>query len=150
MGASTGNMLVDNLNSLENIFLHCPKLIATHCESSPIIDKNFAAAKAKYGDNIPLEMHTEIRSRECCIESSTLAINLAKNYGSRLHVLHLTTKEEVDFFLTAVMWLDKSITAEVCIHHMLYSKKDYATKKGFIKCNPSIKEESDRLLLLKQ
>jgi|TARA_B100001059_G_scaffold51628_1_gene45206 dihydroorotase len=148
MGASTGNMLVDNLQSLENIFLHCPKLIATHCESSPIIDKNFKAAKEKYGDNIPLEMHTEIRSRECCIESSTLAVNLAKNFGSRLHVLHLTTKDEIDFFSNSDNVSGKSITAEVCIHHMLYSKKDYATKKGFIKCNPSIKEESDRLALI--
>jgi dihydroorotase len=148
MGASTGNMLVDNLNSLEDIFLHCPKLIATHCESSPIIDRNLKAAKEKYGDDIPLEMHTEIRSRECCIESSTLAVNLAKNNGSRLHVLHLTTKDEIDFFSNSSNVAGKSITAEVCIHHMLYSKKDYATKKGFIKCNPSIKEESDRIALI--
>ena len=148
MGASTGNMLVDNLQSLENIFLHCPKLIATHCEDSPIIDRNFKAAKEKYGDNIPLEMHTEIRSRECCTKSSTLAINLARKYGSRLHVLHLTTKDEVDFFSNDNNVSNKLITAEVCIHHMLYSKKDYARKKGFIKCNPSIKEESDRLALI--
>ena len=147
MGASTGNMLVDNLNSLEEIFIHSPKLIATHCESSPIIDRNFKIAKEKYGDNIPLEMHSEIRSRECCVESSTLAINLAKNFGSRLHVLHLTTKDEIDFFSNGNVE-NKSITAEVCIHHLLYSKEDYATKKGFIKCNPSIKNESDKLALI--
>ena len=147
MGASTGNMLVDNLESLEKIFIHSPKLIATHCESSPIIDKNFKAAKEKFGDNIPIEMHSEIRSRECCIESSSLAINLAKNFGSRLHVLHLTTRDELNFFSDNYIE-NKSITAEVCIHHMLYSEKDYKLKKGFIKCNPSIKEEKDRLALI--
>lgn len=147
MGASTGNMLVDDPKALEQIFIHAPKLIATHCESSPIIDKNFQIAKEKYGDNIPLEMHTQIRSRECCIESSSLAINLAKNFGSRLHVLHLTTRDELDFFSNNYVE-NKSITAEVCIHHMLYSEKDYARKKGFIKCNPSIKEEADRLALI--
>jgi dihydroorotase len=92
-------------------------------------------------------MHSEIRSRECCVESSTLAINLAKNFGSRLHVLHLTTKDEIDFFSNSNV-KNKSITAEVCIHHLLYSKEDYATKKGFIKCNPSIKNESDKLALI--
>ena len=147
MGASTGNMLVDDPKALEQIFIHAPKLIATHCESSPIIDKNFQIAKEKYGDNIPLEKHTQIRSRECCIESSSLAINLAKNFGSRLHVLHLTTRDELDFFSNNYVE-NKSITAEVCIHHMLYSEKDYARKKGFIKCNPSIKEEADRLALI--
>ena len=147
MGASTGNMLVDDPKALEQIFIHAPKLIATHCESSPIIDKNFQIAKEKYGDNIPLEMHTQIRSRECCIESSSLAINLAKNFGSCLHVLHLTTRDELDFFSNNYVE-NKSITAEVCIHHMLYSEKDYARKKGFIKCNPSIKEEADRLALI--
>ncbi len=147
MGASTGNMLVDNLESLEKIFIHSPKLIATHCESSPIIDKNFKIAKEKYGDDIPIEMHAEIRSRECCIESSSLAIGLAKDFGSRLHVLHLTTKDELAFFSDNHVQ-NKSITAEVCIHHMLYSKKDYATKAGFIKCNPSIKDESDKLALI--
>ena len=147
MGASTGNMLVDDPKALEQIFIHAPKLIATHCESSPIIDKNFQIAKEKYGDNIPLEMHTQIRSRECCIESSSLAINLAKNFGSRLHVLHLTTRDELDFFSNNYVE-NKSITAEVCIHHMLFSEKDYARKKGFIKCNPSIKEEADRLALI--
>ena len=147
MGASTGNMLVDDPKALEQIFIHAPKLIATHCESSPIIDKNFQIAKEKYGDIIPLEMHTQIRSRECCIESSSLAINLAKNFGSRLHVLHLTTRDELDFFSNNYVE-NKSITAEVCIHHMLYSEKDYARKKGFIKCNPSIKEEADRLALI--
>ena len=138
MGASTGNMLVDNMKSLEEIFLHSPKLIATHCENSPIINKNFEKAKEKYGENIPIELHAEIRSREACIASSSLAINLAKNFGSRLHVLHLTTKEEIDFFSDNYVQ-NKSITAEVCIHHLLYSKKDYASKAGFIKCNPSIK-----------
>ena len=147
MGASTGNMLVDDPKALEQIFIHAPKLIATHCESSPIIDKNFQISKEKYGDNIQLEMHTQIRSRECCIESSSLAINLAKNFGSRLHVLHLTTRDELDFFSNNYVE-NKSITAEVCIHHMLYSEKDYARKKGFIKCNPSIKEEADRLALI--
>ena len=147
MGASTGNMLVDNLKSLEKIFIHSPKLIATHCESSPIIDKNFKAAKEKFGDNIPIEMHAEIRNRECCIESSSLAINLAKNFGSRLHVLHLTTKDEIKFFSDNYIQ-NKSITGEVCIHHLLYSKKDYSNKKGFIMCNPSIKDESDRVALI--
>ena len=144
MGASTGNMLVDNLNSLEEIFIHCPKLIATHCESSPIIDKNLKAAKEKYGDDIPLEMHTEIRSRECCIESSTLAVNLARNFGSRLHVLHLTTKDEIDFFSNAANVAGKSITAEVCIHHLWFSDQDYQEKGTHIKWNPAVKTAKDR------
>ena len=147
MGSSTGNMLVDDLNALENIFMHAPSLIATHCESSPIIDKNYEIYKEKYGEDIPIKYHPEIRSRESCYESSLLATNLAKKHNSRLHVLHLTTKDELSLFSLGDL-KDKKITGEVCIHHLLYSDKDYEKKGTFIKCNPSIKTENDRMSLV--
>tara|TARA_B100000287_G_scaffold435617_1_gene504975 strand:- start:6383 stop:7711 length:1329 start_codon:yes stop_codon:yes gene_type:complete len=147
MGSSTGNMLVDDLNTLENIFMHAPSLIATHCESSPIIDKNYEKYKEKYGEDIPIEYHPEIRSRESCYESSLLATNLAKKHNSRLHVLHLTTKDELSLFSLGDL-KDKKITGEVCVHHLLYSDKDYEKKGTFIKCNPSIKTEDDRKSLV--
>ncbi|MEP6647496.1 MAG: dihydroorotase [Saprospiraceae bacterium] len=147
MGSSTGNMLVDNMTTLENIFSRCPTLIATHCEDEATIHANLDLAKAKYGTAIPPSAHAWIRSREACYKSSSLAVELAKKYNSRLHVLHITTKEEVELFDQGNI-VDKRITAEACVHHMYYSEKDYIELGNQIKCNPSIKAEEDRKAIL--
>lgn len=147
MGASTGNILVDDPKALEAIFEHAQIQIVTHCEDSPMIDQNILRYKEQYGLDAPPHLHAEIRSREACYKSSSYAIGLAKRHGSRLHVLHLTTEEELSLFSTGEV-ADKKITAEVCIHHLWFSKKDYETFGNLIKCNPSVKEESDRLALI--
>ena len=148
MGASTGNMLVNNLETLEGFFRDSPLLIVTHCEDTPMIAENENKAREKYGENVPMDLHPEIRSREACFKSSELAVSLAKKYNSRLHVLHLTTAEEMVHFDNTIPLEEKRITAEVCAHHLFFSRKDYADKGARIKCNPAIKEESDRLKLL--
>lgn len=148
MGASTGNMLVNNLETLEGFFRDSPLLIVTHCEDTPMIAENENKAREKYGENVPMNLHPEIRSREACLKSSELAVSLAKKYNSRLHVLHLTTAEEMVHFDNTIPLEEKRITAEVCAHHLFFSHKDYADKGARIKCNPAIKEESDRLKLL--
>ncbi|MEJ2529867.1 MAG: dihydroorotase [Gammaproteobacteria bacterium] len=143
MGASTGNMLVDREESLEKIFRDAPVLVATHCEDSPTIKRNEDEMRAKYGDDIPISMHPLIRSEEACYLSSSLAVELAKRHGTRLHVLHLTTAREMGLFEDKPLD-EKRITAEVCVHHLFFSDKDYALKGAFIKCNPAIKKSSDR------
>ena len=150
MGASTGNMLVDNRETLEGFFKNCPILIATHCEDTPMITANETAYKEKYGDNVPFELHVEIRSREACIKSSTLAVELAKKYNSKLHVLHITTADELGLFTgnKDKALKDKRITAEVCAHHLFFSKTDYLARGALIKCNPSVKELADKQALL--
>ncbi|MFV9931538.1 MAG: dihydroorotase [Francisella endosymbiont of Hyalomma asiaticum] len=148
MGASTGNMLVNNIETLEGFFRDSPLLIVTHCEDTPMIAENENKAREKYGENVPMDLHPEIRSREACFKSSELAVSLAKKYNSRLHVLHLTTAEEMVHFDNTIPLEEKRITAEVCAHHLFFSRKDYADKGARIKCNPAIKEESDRLKLL--
>ena len=148
MGASTGNMLVNNIETLEGFFRDSPLLIVTHCEDASIIAENENKAREKYGENVPMDLHPEIRSREACFQSSELAVSLAKKYSSRLHVLHLTTAEEMVHFDNTIPLEEKRITAEVCAHHLFFSRKDYADKGVRIKCNPAIKEESDRLKLL--
>ena len=149
MGASTGNMLVNNPETLEGFFANSPLLIVTHCEDTPMITIEENKAREKYGENVPFDMHADIRSREACFKSSDLAVSLAKKHNSRLHVLHLTTAEEMVHFSNDLPLEQKRITAEVCAHHLFFSRKDYATKGSLIKCNPAIKEESDRLTLLK-
>lgn len=147
MGASTGDMLVDNEKTLEDIFHYAPVNIVTHCENTPRIlekEKEFAD---KYGDDVAPEHHPYIRDEESCYLSSSLATSLAKKYDSNLHVLHLTTEKEMSLF-TAGDIDNKKITAEVCVHHLFFSEKDYENKGNFIKCNPSIKKESDRLALI--
>ena len=147
MGASTGDMLVDNEKTLEDIFNYAPVNIVTHCENTPRIlekEKEFAD---KYGENVAPKHHPYIRDEESCYLSSSLATNLAKKYDSNLHVLHLTTEKEMSLF-TAGDIDNKKITAEVCVHHLFFSEKDYEKKGNFIKCNPSIKKESDRLALI--
>ncbi len=148
MGSSTGNMLVDDPEVLAGIFEHSPVLIATHCEDTPMITENEKAAFEKYGEDVPMEEHAEIRSREACIKSSSLAVKLAKEHGSNLHVLHLTTKEELALFTQGEID-NKKITAEVCVHHLSFDKRDYATLGSQIKCNPSVKLKEDRQALIK-
>ncbi len=143
MGASTGNMLVDEAKTLEGIFRDAPALIATHCENTPMILANEEKARAQYGDAVPFNLHGEIRSREACYASSSLAIGLAKQFNAQLHVLHLTTKEELDLF-TAGDLANKRITAEACVHHLWFTDADYDHLGALIKCNPAIKTQADR------
>lgn len=147
MGASTGNMLVDDPDTLEQIFTHSPTIVATHCEDSPTIDDNTRRFQAIHGENIPMALHPAIRSENACYQSTALAVNLARACNTRLHVLHLSTAKELEFFSSKP--LDgKRITAEVCVHHLLFSGTDYADKGTLIKCNPAIKTEVDRQQLL--
>ena len=143
MGASTGNMLVDNPETLDGIFASTPLVIATHCEDTPTILANEARARARYGDDIPFEVHPEIRSEEACWKSSSMAVELAKRHGSRLHVLHLTTAREMALFETGPIE-DKRITAEVCVHHLHFDASAYGEQGAEIKCNPAIKQTADR------
>lgn len=147
MGSSTGNMLVDNVDSLKAIFSSTQMLIATHCEDEEIIRSNTAAFVAKYGEDIPMSAHPEIRNHEACYKSSSLAVSLAKEYGSRLHILHLTTADELQLFRNDIALSEKKITAEVCVHHLSFNSSDYEQLGSLIKCNPAIKSENDRLAL---
>ena len=143
MGASTGNLLVNDDNALESIFAGAQTVVVTHCEDSPTIYANEDEYKAKYGDDIPMYLHPEIRSAEACYMSSLKATNLAKKHGTQLHVLHLTTEKELEFFQAGEID-DKQITVEVCAHHLFFSQLDYEQRGGFIKCNPAIKRPEDR------
>lgn len=150
MGASTGNMLVNNAQTLEGIFQHSPVLIATHCEDSPMIKINEDAAKAQYGEHIPMHLHGEIRSREACLASSSLATELAIKYQSRLHVLHITTADELHLFTSGKSLAElknANITAEVCVHHLFFNDNDYHRLGSQIKCNPAVKTINDQLAL---
>ena len=145
MGSSTGNMLVDNEQTLENLFSQVsPMLIATHCEDEATVRRNLEEAKAKYGEQIPVEMHPLIRSEEACYLSSSMAVRLAKKFGTRLHILHISTAKELELFENNIPLESKRITAEACIHHLWFSDKDYAEKGNFIKWNPAVKTEQDR------
>lgn len=147
MGSSTGNMLVDNEKTLESIFSKAPTLVATHCESEEIIQKNLTKYKAKYGE-LTIEMHPLIRSAEACYTSSKHAVELAKKHNTRLHILHISTAKEVELFSTEPL-SDKRITAEACIHHLWFSDEDYKEKGNFIKWNPAVKTTTDREAILK-
>ena len=149
MGSSTGNMLVDNKQTLSQIFKNSSLLIATHCEDEHTIRKNTAIFKAKYGENIPFEMHPIIRSEESCYLSSSLAVELAKKYESRLHVLHISTAKELGLFNNDKSIRNKKITAECCIHHLWFNDSKYFDKKSLIKWNPAVKSEDDRKALIK-
>lgn len=144
MGSSTGNMLVDNEKTLENIFSKAPILVATHCEDEATIRHNLAEFKAKYGDDLTIEMHPLIRSAEACYKSSSLAVELAKAYQTRLHILHISTAKEIALFDNTIPLAAKKITAEACVHHLWFNDKDYATKGNFIKWNPAVKTEEDQ------
>lgn len=149
MGSSTGNMLVDNQKTLENIFENSPTLIATHCESEEIIQANTAKAKTKYGKDVPMSEHPIIRSAEACYASSSFAVDLAKKKGARLHILHISTAKELELFRNDIPLKEKKITAEACVHHLWFSDQDYAEKGSFIKWNPAVKTASDRDAILK-
>lgn len=143
MGSSTGNMLVDDPGVLEKLFSRTPMLIATHCEDESTVRSNIEAAKEKYGEAIPPAAHPWIRSREACFISSSFAVGLAKKYNSRLHVLHITTAEEVKLFDPGPVG-SKRITAEACVHHMHFTDMDYLRLGNLIKCNPAIKTKNDK------
>jgi dihydroorotase len=147
MGASTGNMLVDNPDTLEQIFTHSPTIVATHCEDSPTIAENTRLFRAIYGENIPIALHPAIRSEAACYMSTALAVDLARRCNTRLHVLHLSTAKELAL-LSSMPLEAKRISAEVCVHHLRFSETDYRDKGSLIKCNPAIKTEADRRRLL--
>lgn len=149
MGSSTGNMLVDNCTTLENIFSKCKMLIATHCEDEATVRANMEKFKGKYGEDIPVECHPQIRSAEACYKSSAQAVDLAKKYNSRLHILHISTAKELELFDSKTPLKQKRITAEVCVHHLWFSEEDYKIKGNLIKWNPAIKSKADRDALLK-
>jgi dihydroorotase len=148
MGASTGDMLVDDPAALERIFEHAPVMVVTHCEHSPTIWDNEARARAEYGDSVPMSEHPTIRSAAACLKSSSIAVELARRFDALLHVLHLTTALEMALFSKAHR-SDKRITAEVCVHHLWFDESRYEDLGTRIKCNPAIKAASDRTTLVK-
>ena len=147
MGSSTGNMLVDEPTVLDALFRECKMLIATHCEDEATIRANAAKAKEQYGEDVPIEMHPIIRNVEGCYKSSSFAVNLAKKYGTRLHILHISTKDELELFEPGPI-AGKHITSEVCVHHLYFNADDYATKGTQVKCNPAVKGEEHRSALM--
>lgn len=149
LGSSTGDMLVDNEEQLDNVFAKVKTLIAVHAEDDPMIKRNVEEYRAKYGDDMPADYHGLIRSREACYASSSKAIARAKKFGTRLHVFHISTADELELFDNSVPLREKKITAEVCIHHLWFSDADYKTKGNFIKWNPSVKTANDREALWK-
>ncbi|MEL6661053.1 MAG: dihydroorotase [Bacteroidota bacterium] len=148
MGSSTGNMLVDNEKTLDNLFSKVPMLIATHCEDEATIRQNLEKAKAAYGEDIPIEMHPIIRNVEGCYKSSSMAVELAKKHGTRLHILHISTKDELELFRNDIPLSEKRITAEVCVHHLFFKSSDYADKGVRIKWNPAVKGQEHQEALL--
>jgi dihydroorotase len=147
MGSSTGNMLVDNETALREIFRNVKVPVACHCEEESIVRRNLEAARAEYGEKIPPDMHPRIRSREACFVSSSKAVALAREYGTRLHILHLSTAEETKLFDNSIPLADKHITGEVCVHHLWFDDTAYDTRGNFIKWNPAIKTAFDRKAL---
>lgn len=144
MGSSTGDMLVNNPESLEAIFRECKLLIATHCEDDPMIKSKMEWFKSQFGDNLKAIHHPLIRSREACYKSSSYAVSLAEKYNTRLHILHISTKEELSLFRNDIPLNEKRITSEACIHHLWFSDEDYEAKGNFIKWNPAVKTSVDR------
>lgn len=143
-GSSTGNMLVDNPEVLEQIFKECKMLIAIHSENDNIIKANLEGFKAIYGEDIPVKFHPKIRSEEACYDASSRAVAMAKKYGTKLHILHISTAKELELFDNSIPLEEKRVTAEACIHHMWFSEEDYATKGNLIKWNPAVKTANDR------
>ena len=143
MGASTGNMLVDQMDTLKNIFANAGMLIATHCEDQNIISANAAAYKEKYGEDPDIKYHPAIRSEEACYQSSSLAVQLAKETGARLHIMHISTAKELELLENKPI-AEKNITAEACVSHLFFCDEEYETCGARIKCNPAIKFKKDR------
>ena len=148
MGSSTGNMLVDQPKALHTLFSEIPILISTHCEDEQTIKRNEATFLAAYGEDIPISCHPEIRSVEACLLSSELAVSLAKSYGTRLHILHISTSDELYLFDNNIPLKEKKITSEVCVHHLYFNANDYDSLGSLIKCNPAIKSEEHQKALL--
>jgi len=148
MGSSTGNMLVDNENALKELFSKAAIPITAHCEDEPTIRKNIEIYRLKYGDDVPVQMHPLIRSREACFLSSSLAIRLAKEFNTRLHILHLSTADEMKLFSSEPPLEQKRITAEVCVHHLWFDDSSYDELGNLIKWNPAIKTRFDREALI--
>jgi len=144
LGSSTGNMLVDNIEVLEEIFSKCNLPIAVHCEDESTIKKNLKLYSEIYGEKIPIKFHSKIRNEEACYLSSSMAIDLAKKTGARLHVFHISTKKETNLFTNTIDLKDKKITSEVCIHHLTFTDDDYEKYGSRIKWNPSIKTSNDQ------
>jgi dihydroorotase len=149
MGSSTGNMLVDKEQTLRGLFSKSPMLIATHSEDEATIRANEEQYRYKYGEEVPFHLHPEIRSVEACYKSSSMAVSLAKENNSRLHILHISTARELGLFDSSTPLKDKRITAEVCVHHLWFDEVDYLRLGSKIKCNPAIKTGEDRKALLK-
>lgn len=148
MGSSTGNMLVDNTQSLENLFSKTEMLIAVHCEHEPTIKKNVESFRAIYGEEVPITAHPLIRSRDACYISSSFAVNLAKKFNTRLHILHLSTSDELKLFSNELPLELKRITGEVCVHHLWFDDSSYDTLGSLVKWNPAIKSRFDRESLI--
>lgn len=140
MGSSTGNMLVDNEETLNGLFSQVDMLMATHCEDEQTIRNRKTIYRERYGENVPMSCHPEIRNEEACYLSSSLAVNLAKKHDARLHILHLTTAEELDLFTNSIPLTEKRVTSEVCVHHLYFTADDYAQLGSKVKCNPAIKD----------
>ncbi|MFM1934109.1 MAG: hypothetical protein RL360_989 [Bacteroidota bacterium] len=149
MGSSTGNMLVDNTQTLEKLFSSCEMLIATHCEDEPTVRARTALFKEKYPENAPAYIHPLVRNEEACYLSSSMAVDLAKKNNTRLHILHISTEEELALFETGKAVKDKKITAEVCVHHLWFDAAQYDTLGNQIKCNPAIKDARHKTALRK-
>lgn len=148
MGCSTGNLHVDDLDVLDRIFARCPVLIATHCEDTPMIERNAAAARARYGEDVPFSEHPHIRSTEACYVSTQLAVKLARQHDARLHLPHLSTARELEFFHLGPV-AGKRITAEACVHHLFLDASSYPRLGARMKCNPAIKTAHDRESLVR-
>ena len=148
MGSSTGNMLVDDRQILEALFSQVPMLIATHCEDESTIRSNLAKMQEQYGEDIPMQLHPVIRNTEGCYKSSSLAVSLAKKYQTRLHILHISTRDELELFTNEIPLEEKKITSEVCVHHLYFNSERYQDLGSKIKCNPAIKDEGHRSALL--
>lgn len=140
MGSSTGNMLVDDETTLDGLFSKVPMLIATHCEDEATIRANMEEYRKKYGEDVPIEAHPLIRNVEGCYRSSSMAVALAKEHNTRLHILHISTAKELDLFRNDIPLADKRITSEVCVHHLYFNSDQYATLGTQIKCNPAVKD----------
>ncbi|HEX4548839.1 dihydroorotase [Pseudomonas sp.] len=143
MGASTGNLLVDDPQILERLFAEVPTILLAHCEHTPSIEANAARLREQLGEQLPANIHALIRDADACYRSSSLAVELARRHGTRLHVLHLTTARELALFEDKPL-AQKYITAEVCLHHLLFDDRDYPALGNLIKCNPAIKTQADR------
>ncbi|MCB0823986.1 MAG: dihydroorotase [Bacteroidales bacterium] len=148
MGASTGNMLVDNIDTLNKIFSKVKMLVAVHCEDEPTIQANVKIFREKYGEDVPIEAHPLIRSEKACYKSSKLAVGLAKLYNTRLHILHLSTEKELELFNSDTPLSKKRITAEACVHHLWFNSSDYSRLGTRIKWNPAIKTKQDQQAIL--